>query len=320
LSFLAVEEINPQLPIVKGDKKKMPNQENRPSAHERRVKLRQLLDTGKMIMVPGVVDAMGAMLAEQAGFSVAYIGGGAVTNSQLGLPDVYLIDRIELIEQAKKLFNATNLPVICDADTGFTPHAANIWKTIQAYEQAGISGIHIEDALFGKHTDLPKSCSSVESMVSQIRAAVDARQDKDFVIIARTDIMLTGATVEESIRRCNAYLAAGADMAFPINIPLDVLKAKRQSIQGKIMTTGYNVPAKNEEDAGINIAIYWEFALSLQYKFLRDAMEELNRTGDVTKFKDRGYPWVVTTPEYLKFMGTEQFVEKVKKFYFDPCK
>ena len=294
---------------------KMPNQENRPSAHERRVKLRQLLDAGKMMMVPGVVDAMGAMLAEQAGFSIAYMGGGAVTNSQLGLPDVYLIDRNELIEQARRLFNATNLPVICDADTGFAPHAANIWKTIQAYEQAGISGIHIEDALFGKHTDLPKTCSPVASMTSKIRAAVDARQDRDFLIIARTDIMLTGATVEEAIRRCNAYLDAGADMAFPIAIPLDILKANRRLIKGKIMTTGYDVPAKEEEDAGIDIVIYWEFALSLQYKLLKDAMEELFMTRDVTRFNDRGFPWAVTTPEYLKFMGTEHFVEKVKKFY-----
>jgi hypothetical protein len=130
-------------------------QEARKSAAERRVILKNLIQKEKYIMVPGVYDAVSARLVEQAGFPVVYIGSYATAASQYGLPDDGMVNLTQMVDKARTVVNATNIPVIGDGENGFT-FAANIWTTVQAFEQAGVSAIHIEDHEFGKHTDLPK--------------------------------------------------------------------------------------------------------------------------------------------------------------------
>src|SRR5215510_7882609 len=166
------------------------------------------------IAVPGVFNALVARLAERLGFKAVYLSGGALSAAS-GVPDVGLITLPEFVEQARLIAQATSLPLLCDADTGFG-EALNVERTVRLFESAGAAGIHLEDQI------LPKRCGhlsgkglvSAEAMAAKIRAAVAARHDSDFVIIARTDARgVTG--FDDAVRRARHYLAAGADGIFP---------------------------------------------------------------------------------------------------------
>src|SRR5262245_20176603 len=165
------------------------------------------------LMVPGVYNALVARLAEEAGFPAVYQSGAALSASY-ALPDVGLVTLNEFVNAAAAIVDATKLPLISDADTGFG-EALNVERTVRLFEKAGVAGIHLEDQ------EMPKRCGhlSGKSLVSQdvmcakLRAAVAARRDPGFVIIARTDAR--GVTnFADAVQRANAYLAAGADMIF----------------------------------------------------------------------------------------------------------
>jgi methylisocitrate lyase len=166
-------------------------------------------------MIPGAFNALVAKLAERLGFKAVYLSGGALSAGWAGLPDIGLLTLTEFADQAAVLARATALPVLCDADTGFG-EAIHVERTVRLYEEAGVAGLHLEDQI------LPKRCGHLsgkglvdpDSMAAKIRAAVAARRDPDFVIVARTD----ARTVEgfnAAVRRAQRYLAAGADMIFP---------------------------------------------------------------------------------------------------------
>jgi 2-methylisocitrate lyase-like PEP mutase family enzyme len=287
-------------------------QEARKSAAERRVILKNLIQKEKYLMVPGVYDAVSARLVEQTGFPVVYIGSYATAASQYGLPDDGMVNLTQMVDKARTVVNATNIPVIGDGENGFT-FAANIWTTVQAFEQAGVSAIHIEDHEFGKHTDLPKVILPMQQMVGKIRAAVAARQDPNFLIIARTDIMSATGNPGDAVKRANAYLDAGADMVFPTGMPFDKMKELRSQIKGKVMTTHSThrgKPATEEELAGINVVLYYDFALSVAYKAVKSALERLKTTKDISQLRDTLY----NEAEFGIFIGTPLFVDKVNKF------
>jgi 2-methylisocitrate lyase-like PEP mutase family enzyme len=284
-------------------------QEARKSAAERRVILKNLIQKEKYLMVPGVYDAVSARLAEQAGFPVVYIGSYATAASQYGLPDDGMVNLTQMVDKARTVVNATNIPVIGDGENGFT-FAANIWTTVQAFEQAGVSAIHIEDHEFGKHTDLPKVILPMEQMVGKIRAAVSARQDPNFLIIARTDIMSSTGNPDDAVKRANAYIEAGADMVFPTGVPLDKMKELRSQIKGKVMTTHSGRSAADEEMAGANVVLYYDFSLSVAYKAVKNALIRLRATKDISQLRDTLY----NDAEFANFIGTPLFVEKVNKY------
>ena len=165
-------------------------------------------------MAPGAYDALSARLIEQAGFDVVYMTGFGSTASLVGRPDVGLLTGTEMVDNARRIAAAVDLPVIADADTGYG-NAINVVRTVQAYEQAGVAGIHLEDQV------MPKKCGhmsgkvviTADEMVGKIRAAVAARRDPEFLLIARTD----AAAVEglpAALDRARAYAAAGADVLF----------------------------------------------------------------------------------------------------------
>ena len=284
-------------------------QENKLSAAERRIKLKNLIASQNYIMVPGVYDAISARLVERAGFPVVYIGSYATAASEYGLPDDGMVNLTQMADKARTVVNATNLPVIGDGENGFS-FAANIWRTVQAFEQAGVSAIHIEDHEFGKHTDLPKVILPLEQMLGKVRAAVAARQDPNFLIIARTDIMSLTGNPDDALKRVNAFLDAGADVVFPTGVPLDKMKQMRNQIKGKVMTTHSGKSAKEEELAGINIVLYYDFALSASYKAVGKALDRLKETKDISQMKDMLYD----INEFADFIGTPLFVEKVNKY------
>jgi len=176
-------------------------------------KLRELLRQDGILTAPGAYDCITARMIDQAGFSAVYMTG-AGTAAALGYPDYGLVTMSEMVENAGRIGAAVKLPVIADADTGYG-NELNVIRTVREYEQRGVAGIHIEDQGFPKkcgHLE-NKTVVPLEDYVAKIRAAVSAKRDHDFVIIARTDARAV-LGFEEAIRRANASLDAGADMAF----------------------------------------------------------------------------------------------------------
>jgi 2-methylisocitrate lyase-like PEP mutase family enzyme len=176
-------------------------------------KLRELLRQDGMLTAPGAYDCITARMIAQAGFSAVYMTG-AGTAASLGYPDYGLVTMSEMVENAGRIAAAVTVPLIADADTGYG-NELNVVRTVREYEQRGVAGIHIEDQGF------PKKCGHLENKViipledylAKIRAAVSAKRDRDFLIIARTDARAV-LGFDEAIRRANASIEAGADMAF----------------------------------------------------------------------------------------------------------
>jgi carboxyvinyl-carboxyphosphonate phosphorylmutase len=179
-----------------------------------RARLRELLARPEPLVAPGAYDALSARLVEQAGFDVVYMTGFGTTASLIGRPDVGLLTGTEMVDSARRIVAAVDVPVIADADTGYG-NAINVLRTVQAYEQAGVAGIHIEDQV------TPKKCGHMsgkavidtDEMLGKLRAAVAARRDPDLLIIARTDAAAVHG-LDEAIARARAFADAGADVLF----------------------------------------------------------------------------------------------------------
>jgi carboxyvinyl-carboxyphosphonate phosphorylmutase len=165
-------------------------------------------------VAPGAYDALSARLVEQAGFDAVYMTGFGSTAGLLGRPDVGLLSGAEMVDNARRLVAAVDRPVIADADTGYG-NAINVVRTVAAYEQIGVAGIHLEDQV------MPKKCGHLsgkavipaDEMVGKIRAAVAARRDPDFVLIARTDAAAVHG-LDDALERARRYADAGADLLF----------------------------------------------------------------------------------------------------------
>ena len=174
---------------------------------------RGLLRGGNLTIAPGAYDCITARSIVQAGFEAVYMTG-AGTAATLGYPDYGLVTMSEMADNAGRIAAAVNVPVIADADTGYG-NELNATRTVREYERRGVAGLHIEDQAFPKkcgHLD-NKAIVSLDEYLAKIRAAVAAKSDPDFLIIARTDSRAV-LGFEEAIRRANAALAVGADMAF----------------------------------------------------------------------------------------------------------
>ncbi len=164
--------------------------------------------------MPGAYDGVSAKLVERAGFPVAYMTGYGVSASRLGLPDMGFAGLGDMADQARNMAGAVSIPLIADADTGYG-NALNVRRTVALYESAGVAGLHLEDQ------QMPKRCGhlagkivvSAEEFAAKIRAAVEARTDPDFVIIARTDAIAVNG-LDDALRRAEAAVKAGADMLF----------------------------------------------------------------------------------------------------------
>jgi 2-methylisocitrate lyase-like PEP mutase family enzyme len=176
-------------------------------------RFRDLLDQGGMIIAPGAYDCITAKLIEQAGFAAVYMTG-AGTAATLGYPDFGVVTMSEMVANAARLVTAVDVPVIADADTGYG-NELNVFRTVREFESRGVAGIHIEDQEFSKkcgHLE-GKQVIPREDYLAKIRAAVAARRDTNFMIIARTDARAV-AGLDEAIARANGALSSGADMAF----------------------------------------------------------------------------------------------------------
>ena len=175
--------------------------------------LRSLLNSRNLLIAPGVFDGLSALLAKQAGFPVLYASGGAIARS-MGYPDIGLLTMTEVCSTLSHIVNLSKLPVIADADTGFG-NVLNVQRTVQAFEQLGVAGLHLEDQTFPKrcgHLD-DKSLISMDDMCQKVAIARQSVSDPDFIVIARTDAIAVEG-FEQAMIRAKAYIAAGADMIF----------------------------------------------------------------------------------------------------------
>jgi len=264
-------------------------------------KLRQLLGSGRTIVAPGCYNALSAKILDGVGFPALYMTGYGTSLSLLGLPDAGLATMTEMHLNARYIANAVAVPVIADADNGYG-NAINVIRTVREYVQTGVAAIHLEDQI------IPKRCGHVagrrvvpiEEAVGKIRAADKARReiDPDFVLIARTDARgAHGGSLDDAIRRANAYLEAGADVAFvegPTSV--DEVRRVRREVRGPILYNQTGVSprfsADELQDLGIAIAILPGVALRATIQAVHDLGVALRDKGPLAeedfaaRFKD----------------------------------
>lgn len=248
-------------------------------AHEKRRGFRERLASGELLRFPGAFNPLSARLIERKGFEGVYISG-AVLSADLGLPDIGLTTLSEVAGRGQQIARMTDLPALIDADTGFG-EPMNVARTIQTLEDAGIAGMHIEDQVNPKrcgHLD-GKSVVDEDTAIKRVRAAVDARRDPDFLIMARTDIRAVEGR-DAAIDRARALVDAGADAIFPEAMrDLSEFEAVRRAIDVPILANMTEFgksdlfSVSQLRDVGVNIVI-WPVSL------LRIAMGAASRALD----------------------------------------
>lgn len=278
---------------------------------ERRERFRRNLDGGGIIVAPGAYDAWSARMVEQAGFKAVYMTGYGASASVLGAPDLGLMTATEMASQAARLSAAVNLPLIADADTGFG-NPLNVMRTVRLYEAAGASSIQIEDQ------PMPKKCGHMENkqvvatkeMVARIRAAISARTDRNFLIIARTDARAVHG-LDEALRRGEEYLKAGADILF-IEAPesdeemVTICRTFRGvPLLANVVEAGktpYHSTGELEE-MGYSLAIFPISTLLATTRAIFGALEEIRDKGRLV-----GTTPTVDFKTFNRMMGLEDFL------------
>jgi methylisocitrate lyase len=256
-------------------------------------RLRARLKQG-LLVLPGVFNAITALLAEQVGFEALYLSGAGVTNSLLGMPDIALITLTEMAQQARYVARAVKLPVVADADTGYG-ETLNVVRTVEEFEQAGLAGLHLEDQVAPKrcgHLD-GKQVIPAEEMVKKIRAAVRARSDPNFFLIARTDARSING-LEDAIARAQRYLDAGADAIFPESLESrEEFEAFAKAVSAPLMAnmtefgkTPY-LRAQEFAEMGYAMVIFPMTAFRVMMHAAREALHTLKETGTQQGLLDR---------------------------------
>ena len=264
----------------------MPNEALLKPASDKPKALRALLKRGKAIPVPGAFNAITAKIIEDLGFEAVYVSGAGIANGVAGYPDIGLMTADEMARQAGYIARAVNLPAIADADNGYG-EAINVFRTVQQYEREGLSGLHLEDQLMPKRCGhlSGKSIISSAAMCEKIAAAAEARQNPDFLIIARTDSKAVHG-FDDAVARAHAYLKAGANMIFPeaLETPAEFEEFARQ-VHAPLLAnmtefgrTPY-LPLQDFERFGYNIVIYPMTAFRVMMKSVADALKALKETG-----------------------------------------
>jgi len=279
-------------------------------------RLRDILQQ-QAIQVPGVWDAVSGKLAQRLGFTALYLSGATVSAS-LGLPDVGLVTLTELAERTRQLCLAVDLPVLVDADTGFG-ETVNVERTVRLLEQAGAAGLHLEDQ------ELPKRCGHlsgkrlvpVAGMVQKIRAAVAARRNRDFLILARTDARGVEG-LESAIQRAQAYLQAGADGIFPEALEsleefatfaraVPTLLVANMTEFGKSPLLDFSTLAA----LGYRIVLYPVTLARLAWKATEEGLRYLQQHGQQREL----VPKMLTRQELYDLLGYHDYEERDRQYF-----
>jgi len=252
----------------------------------RTTRLKALISAPQILVMPGVHDALGVRLAEAAGFDAITAGGYGATATLLGRPDSSQLSLTELSEMYSRFCDATELPLLADADTGFG-NVTNVARTVRLYEKAGVAGLFIEDQIFPKRCGhmAGKAVVSRADWLAKIKAALDARVDPDRVIMARTDARATDG-VDEAIARAQLARAAGADLLF-VEAPTSVEQMRRicREVPGPCLAnnveTGLSplLPAAELQQIGYAAVVFPVAATYAAAFALRDLFSTIRRTG-----------------------------------------
>jgi 2-methylisocitrate lyase-like PEP mutase family enzyme len=283
-------------------------------------RLRELLARPKVLMAPGAADALTARLIAKHGFEAIYMTGAGTTAVRLGMPDVGLLTMNEMVDNARSIADASQLPLIADADTGYGG-PVNVQRTVRAYERAGVAGIHIEDQQWPKRCGhlAGKSLIPAEEMAAKIRAGIDAKLDPDFVLIARTDALAVEG-FERAMERCRLYEEAGADMIF-LEAPSKmehlaaIPKAFRKPTLYNMASSGKTpfLPAEEIQKLGFKVIIYPNFALL-------SAITAINKT--LTELKTKGTPAgivndIASFQDFFNLVGMKEVQDAEAKYGVD---
>jgi carboxyvinyl-carboxyphosphonate phosphorylmutase len=257
-------------------------------------RLKALIRRPAILQCPGAYDAYLARCVEQAGFEALYMTGAGVSHARLGMPDLGLMSFSEMLDQAGRIADAVDIPLIADADTGYG-NAMNVMRTIRAYERAGVAGCHIEDQ------EMPKRCGHfdekrvipISEMLGKLAAALDVRTDEDFVIIARTDAR-TVLGLAAALERAQAYAEAGADVVF-VESPRSEAELERigQSVDAPLLANMVEsgltplLPAKTLQQMGFSVVIHPGAIGRFIGKQLKSFLQTLKEEGATISQLDR---------------------------------
>jgi len=282
------------------------------------VRLRALLDSGQTIVAPGAFDPLSARLVEEAEFPAVYMTGFGTSAALIGRPDVGLLTMTEMVENAGRIAACVDIPVIADADTGYG-NALNVIRTVGAYEAAGVAGIHIEDQV------APKKCGHLEGklvipaeeMAEKVRAAVEARTQPEFVIIARTDARAVEG-LERSLQRGRMYREAGADVLF-----IEALTSETEAEEAVRAFPGvpllFNwaeggktppISLDRVKELGYRIVIFPISTLLAATGAMRQILQEIARTGTPAAAMQE----LPTFAEFVDFIGLPQVREAEQRY------
>jgi 2-methylisocitrate lyase-like PEP mutase family enzyme len=251
-------------------------------------RLRQRVEQRNGLIVPGAFNAMSARVVADQGFEAVYLSGAGLTNMHYGVPDLGIIGLRDVADATARIRDAVDVPLIVDGDTGFG-NAVNVWHTVRALERAGADAIQLEDQTFPKRCGhfAGKDVAPLPEMLQKIRAAVDARQDKDFLIIARTDSRAVHG-FNAAVDRANAFAEAGADILFVEATEsleevrsLPKLLPKPQLIN---IVIGGKTPALRAEELGAmgyGLVLYANAALQGAVLGMQKALGSLKRDGQL---------------------------------------
>ncbi|MBQ7993777.1 MAG: isocitrate lyase/phosphoenolpyruvate mutase family protein [Solobacterium sp.] len=278
-------------------------------------KLRKMLNGGGLIKAPGAYDVWSAKLVEEAGFDAVYMTGYGVSASVLGKPDIGIMTFSEVAAMARNMARALNIPLIADCDTGFGT-SLNVIRCVREFEEAGVAAIQFEDQV------MPKRCGHMEGkelipkedMVQKLKAAVYARKDPDFVIIARTDARAVNG-MDDAIERANAYVEAGADVIF-LEAPREkeeIIRAAKEikaPLLSNMVENGKTPLMTMDElsELGYQIVIYPVTTIYTVTKAILDNLAILKETGGIADCME----YSVGFPDFNRMIGLaeERALEK----------
>jgi len=257
-------------------------------------RLRALIERPEILVAPGAYDPFVARCIEAAGFEAVYMTGAGVSHVRLGQPDLGLLSFSEMVDQAGRIADAVSLPVFADADTGYG-NALNVIRTVRAYERSGVAGLHIEDQ------EAPKRCGHFDSkrviglgeMLGKLKAALDARVDPDFIVIARTDAR-TALGLPQAMERAHAFAETGADVIF-VESPLseDELAQVGASVARPVLANMVEsgktpiLPAERLQALGFSVVIHPGAVGRFMSHQLRGFLERFRAEGSTLSQLDR---------------------------------
>jgi len=279
--------------------------------------LRSMLKSSKPLVIPGVYDAIGAKIAEKVGFEAMFQTGYGTSATLFGMPDYGFIGATETVDNARRICRASSVPVIVDSDTGYG-NALSVWKLVQELESAGASGIFLEDQKWPKRCGhmQGKEVISQEEYTEKLGAALDARENKNFIVVARTDARDTEG-LDEAIERGIKNKKTGADAIF-IEAPrsLEEMKTIGKSIKAPLvanMIEGGATPLSSSETLnkiGFKIILYPLSVLFVNTFATMSILKELKKTGTTKKFKQK----IVNFDQFNDLVDLPRF-RKMEKQY-----